>query len=115
MAFDGAYIATSLHGGVGRECGVGRGLGVALGVDVGVDVALGVGVGVVVGVAVALGVGVGVGVGPPSPYVKPTAACCAELNTQFRLLRTAVVANRPKLSPICALCHATLSYDGPSR
>ena len=61
------------HGGVGRECGVGRGLVVALGiaVEVGVGVTVTIGVGVTVtveegvGVTVAVGLGVigGVGVG----------------------------------------------------
>jgi hypothetical protein len=68
---------TLYRGGVGRSRGGGRGLGVTRGVAVGVGVALGV------GVTHGGGVGVGVGGGPPSPYVRPTTACRADVNTQF--------------------------------
>ena len=130
---DGGGAGVLLGGGVERGAGVGRGedgvgTGVMLGGDVGRDLGvgldLGVGVtrgvvlGLTVAVAVAVGVGdtVGVGVGVPAgPYVKPTAACLAELKTQFWLLRTAVAANRPKPSPIAGPCQATLSYEGVRR
>jgi hypothetical protein len=60
----------SLHGGVGRWCGVGRGRGVALGVALGVGVIVGVALGVAVGLGVGVGVIVAVGVGvAPCAYL----------------------------------------------
>jgi hypothetical protein len=110
----GVGVTLGVPLGVAVAVGVALGAGVTVGVAVAVGLAVGVAVGVGVGLGVPVGVGVGVGV-PAGPYVKPTAACRAELNTQFWPLRTAVATNRPKLSPICGLSHTTLSYDGASR
>ena len=87
-----------------------------LGVDVAVAVGVGVGVALTVGVGLGVAVGVGVGLGVPAgPYVKPTAACRAEVKTQFWPFRTAVATNLPNPSPIGGLSQTTLSYNGASR